>query len=291
MASIVKRKSKYSVVYTCKDENGVQRQKWETFSTNAEAKKRKAEVEFQQSTGIFIAPTAKTVRELLDEYISIYGVNTWALSTYEGRKGLIDNYINPIIGDMKLDDITPRIMDQYYRNLLKVKAKGRPYQESQNDYLTPRTVKEIHKLLRNAFNQAVKWELMARNPVLNATLPKCETKPREIWTAETLFRAIELCDDDILKLALNLAFACSLRMGEMLALTWDCIDVSPESIHNGTASIFVNKELQRVQRESLDALDGKGVMRVFPARLASRHTALVLKEPKTKTSVRRIFNP
>jgi hypothetical protein len=69
------------------------------------------------------------------------------------------------------------------------------------------------------------------------------------------------------------------------------VDISPESIHNGTASIFVNKELQRVQRESLDALDGKGVMRVFPARLASRHTALVLKEPKTKTSVRKIFLP
>ena len=40
MASIVKRKSKYSVVYTCTDENGVKRQKWETFASQAEAKKR-----------------------------------------------------------------------------------------------------------------------------------------------------------------------------------------------------------------------------------------------------------
>lgn len=36
-----------------------------------------------------------------------------------------------------------------------------------NEDLTPHTVREIHKLLRNAFNQAVKWELMSRNPVLN----------------------------------------------------------------------------------------------------------------------------
>lgn len=41
MASIVKRKSKYSVVYDYIDENGKRRQRWETFSTNAEAKKRK----------------------------------------------------------------------------------------------------------------------------------------------------------------------------------------------------------------------------------------------------------
>lgn len=291
MASIVKRKNKYAVVYTCKDENGVQRQKWETFATNAEAKKRKAQVEYQQNSGNFIVPSAKTVRELLEEYVSIYGVNTWALSTYEGRRGLIDNYINPIIGDMKLDSLTPRTMDRYYRNLLSVKSKPRPYQSARNEFLSPRTVKEIHKLLRNAFNQAVKWELMARNLVAHATLPKSETKPRDIWTADTLFHALELCDDDLLKLALNLAFSCSLRMGEMLALTWDCIDITSESVESGRASIYVNKELQRVQRESLQALDGKGVIKMFPARLASRHTALVLKEPKTKTSVRRVFLP
>ncbi len=291
MASIIKRKNKYSVVYNCTDENGVKRQKWETFSTNAEAKKRKVQVEYEQITGTFIAPTAKTLSELLEEYVSIYGVNTWALSTYEGRKGLIDNYINPIIGDMKLDDLTPRIMDQFYKNLLTVKAKPRPYQSASNEYLSARTVKEIHKILRNAFNQAVKWELMSRNPVLNATLPKCEVKPRENWTSDTLFYALEVCDDDTLALALNLAFSCSLRMGEMLALTWDCIDISQHSINTGASCIYINKELQRVQRQSLDALDGKGVIKIFPAILQSKHTALVLKEPKTKTSIRKVFLP
>ncbi len=31
--------------------------------------------------------------------MSIYGVSTWAMSTYEARRGLISNYIRPIIGD------------------------------------------------------------------------------------------------------------------------------------------------------------------------------------------------
>ena len=47
---------------------------------------------------------------------------------------------------------------------------------------------------------------MARNPVINATLPKNEYKERDIWTADILFKALELCDDDNLSLALNLAF-------------------------------------------------------------------------------------
>lgn len=41
MASIVKRKNRFSVVYSYTDENGLQKQKWGTFATNAEAKKRK----------------------------------------------------------------------------------------------------------------------------------------------------------------------------------------------------------------------------------------------------------
>ena len=34
------------------------------------------------------------------------------------------------------------------------------YVKARTEYLTPHTVREIHKTLRNAFNQAVKWELM-----------------------------------------------------------------------------------------------------------------------------------
>lgn len=87
------------------------------------------------------------------EYMSIYGVNTWAMSTYESRKSLIANYIRPLIGDMKLEDVTPRIMDKYYRDLLSVKAVSSKYVKARTEYLTPHTVREVHKTLRNAFNQ------------------------------------------------------------------------------------------------------------------------------------------
>ena len=291
MASIVKRKKKYSVVYYYTDEAGNKRQKWETFETHTEALKRKKRVEYEQETGEFIPPSAKTVNDLLEEYTSIYGVNTWAMSTYESRKSLIANYISPLIGDMKLDDITPRIMDRYYRDLLSVKAVSTKYVKARNEYLTPHTVREIHKVLRNAFNQAVKWELMTRNPVEHATLPKEEHKARDIWTAEVLLKALEVCEDDILSLAINLAFSCSLRIGELLGLTWDCVDISPTSIELGQASIFVNKELQRVNREAMADLNDKDIMFRFPPTFASTHTALVLKTPKTKTSVRKVFLP
>lgn len=147
------------------------------------------QVEFQQDTGSFNVPTSKTVSDLLEEYTSIYGVSTWALSTYEARSGLIFNYITPLIRDMQLEDVTPRTMDKFYQSLLAVKAKSVNKRKPTHEFLTLHIVREIHKLLQNAFNQAVKWELMSRNPVINATLPKAEHKQRDIWTADTLFKA------------------------------------------------------------------------------------------------------
>lgn len=77
----------------------------------------------------------------------------------------------------------------------------------------------------------------------------------------------------------------------MLGLTWDCVEISDASIANGTAFIFVNKELQRVNRDALEKLNEKGIVFKFPAFFARTNTALVLKEPKTKTSTRKVFLP
>ena len=47
-------------------------------------------------------------------------------------------------------------------------------------YVTPNTVKVIHKLLRSMFTQAEKWELVDKNPTHFATVPKSESQEREI---------------------------------------------------------------------------------------------------------------
>ena len=171
MASIVKRKKKYSVVYTYTDENGNKRQKWETFDTNGEAKKRKLEVEYAQEAGTFIPPSAKTVNDLLEEYMSIYGVNTWAMSTYESRKSLISNYIRPLIGDMKLEDVTPRIMDKYYRDLLTVKAVSTKYVKARNEYVNDFSERRLHHEIYMSDARRVspdKWKTVIRHPIKKA---------------------------------------------------------------------------------------------------------------------------
>ena len=132
---------------------------------------------------------------------------------------------------------------------------------------------------------------MDKNPAIQATVPKYKAGKREIWTAETLFHATEVCDDNTLKLAMNLSFAGSLRIGELTGLTWDCVDISPEAIENGSPYIFINKEYQRVSKEAIEQLDGKDIILIFPAESSRCKTLRVLKTPKTESSVRRIYIP
>ena len=79
MASIVKRNNRYCVVYTYKHTNGTLKQKWETFTDLADAKNRKKEVEYKESVGTFVAPQCRTLKDLLKEYVTLYGRTKWAL--------------------------------------------------------------------------------------------------------------------------------------------------------------------------------------------------------------------
>ena len=110
MASIIKRNNNFCVVYSYKDANGTPKQKWETFTDLSNAKNRKKEVEYKESVGTFVVPQCKTLNDLLPEYVALYGKSKWALSTYQANTALIANYIAPLIGSMKLQDISTRVI-------------------------------------------------------------------------------------------------------------------------------------------------------------------------------------
>ena len=115
MASIYKRNGRFAVMYNYVDENGKRKQKWESFKTQAEAMKRKKEVEYRTLAGSLQVPKCTTMTELLKEYVAMYGKTTWAMSTYTANVALIDNYIVPLIGKLKVTEITTRVMERYYQ--------------------------------------------------------------------------------------------------------------------------------------------------------------------------------
>ena len=157
MASIIKRKKNYSVVYSYIDENGEKKQKWETRSSYQDALKRKAEIESKKTAGTFLPPSDQTIKEFMLDFVSLYGEKRWGVSMYDSQNSLIANYINPIIGDMKVQEVTPRVVDKYIQTLQKTPAVNTRTHHAKTDLVTNSHHREDH--------QAPALRLQAGSPV------------------------------------------------------------------------------------------------------------------------------
>ena len=103
------------------------------------------------------------------------------------------------------------------------------------------------------------------------------------WSSATI-RSLSIC--------IHLAFACSMRIGEILGLTWDCVTADEQNIIKGNASVYIEKELSRVRRTAVTQMNGNDILKVIPPLIpGSGATMLVLKTPKTHSSVRRVWLP
>lgn len=210
---------------------------------------------------------------------------------YDSQTALIANYINPIIGDMEVQDITTRVVDKYIQTLQKTPSVSRKNRKARTEFVTNSTIEKIIKLLRCAFKQAVRWELIEKNPFDNVVLPKTEYKKRDIWDAETIRLALDQCTDSKLYIAMNLAFTCSLRMGEILGLTWKNVHIEDENIATDNAYIYIEAELARASKQAIETLGEKDIYHIFTPLMPNTSTRIILKKPKTDSSIRKVWLP
>ena len=295
MATVKKRGNKYIVISSEPDPqaDGKHKQIWESFTSEDEAMLRKAEIDLEKAQlKLGAKATGITVRKLLNDFVEIYGRSKWALSTYSSNKALIDNYINPLIGDVDLSVINGLYADKFFSKLSKMKYIT-TVQKTRNTgkTLAPSMLNSINKIMRCAFNQAMRWEIVTTNPFSNATLPDYHPAETKIWRSAEITAALAACNDLRLEIAINLAFACSMRAGEITGLQWSNVNVSENSILEDDSWLYIDRELTRVNADALKILDDKDVLFKFPKILPGKKTELVLKTPKTRSSVRKVWIP
>ena len=272
----------------------------ERFDTEAEAKLRCAQIEYAKDSGSIAPPDKKvklhpkTMGELLDEYVETYGLTHWGDSYYSVTKHRIEDYIKPAIGHMLIKDITPKVLDTLYVELLSTPAKVLPGHKDIEKTISYPVVEKCHCTIRSALNQAVRWGYIQTNPALAATMPKPPVKRREVWTPEQAQTAIERCEDQNLKTCMLLSIGCSLRLGEILGLQWKHIHITEDTLRDNTSTLEVRQELKRCDKSSLEALEGmsrSNVYFTFPDTKPNCKTSLVLKVPKTESSLRTVYIP
>ena len=300
-----KKGQQWEISYRCP---GFSKPVYERFPTFEAAKLRIAEIEYEKSIGQLRPPKILpsqdmqrskkflTMAELLDEYVQLYGLNHWGDSYLSYARHRIEHYVKPYLGNVLVQDLTTHDLDIFYNNLRDKPAIVLKGHKDTGKTISPQVIEKIHTLLRSALNQAITWGCIQVNPAQNATLPEYEKTARTVWTADEAQRAVDLCDDPILRLALLLALGCSMRIGEILGLTWECVQLSEEDRNAGAACVLIDKELKRCDKSSLQDLERRGrskVRFIFPE-MKQKHpckTALVLKAPKTASSIRNIYLP
>jgi len=282
----------------------------ESFKTKEEADLRIAQIQLEKKMGTFTPPKkyidansspsllreTMTVAQLLEEYIKLHALHHWSVGTLRENQQRIDDYIVPYIGDKRIKDLTTHGLESFYKELLTkpaVKLKGH---ESEERTVSHYVVSKCHTILRSALNQALRWDyLRGNNPAMAVELPKCKKVKREAWTDQEARYALACCEDHLLLLCMYLALGCSMRIGEILGLTWSCVHIEDELAETDDAYLVVEKELRRCDKPSLERLRESGnddVFFEFPNCFGrDTRTVLVLKTPKTESSVRTIYIP
>lgn len=274
----------------------------ERFDTEAEAKVRCAEIELAKEKGTLAPPRqsdlqgkrrAPTLNAFLTEYVNTYGVKKWGDSQYSVCTCQIRNYVNPHpIGARLITHINTKDIDLFYTDLMTTPAVLRKGHKDAQKTVSPSVIEKLHRTMKAAFNYAVKQGYILYNPVMAATIPEYEKSKVVVWEPEEAKLALDTCQDRTLKACMLLAIGGSLRIGEILGLQWDSVNVSEETIASRSSSVYVHQEQKRCEKSALQALNAVGRAKVyltFPELKSDCTTTLVLKAPKTASSVRTVY--
>src|SRR5215472_17284165 len=139
-------------------QDGKRKQRWHSFKgTKRQAQIECARLIAELQNGTAVEPSRMTVADFFERWIEhMQGqVSPRSHERYAeiGRKNLV-----PLIGGLTLTKLQPAHISQAYAKAL---ASGR---RDGTGGLSPRTVKHMHRVLREALQQAVRWQLLARNP-------------------------------------------------------------------------------------------------------------------------------
>src|SRR5450755_2813520 len=199
---------------------GKRRRKWHSFKGT----KRQAQIECARLISAvqgraYLEPSKTTVAEFLTRWLA-HTKSQVTPKSHERYAGLVHQNIIPLLGAVHLPKLKPvQISDAYAAAL----AGGR--RDDTEGGLSPRTVGHMHRVLKQALGQAVRWELLTRNPADAVDPPKVDWKPMQTYDLPQTVELIEAVRHTPLLVPTLLAVLCGLRRGEICALRWRNVDL------------------------------------------------------------------
>ena len=214
-----------------------------------EAKKQSALLEAEIANGKLVASKSVTILELSERFMRDH-VERRGLSprTRAQYQYILDRFILPNIGSVRIRDIKPTKLNDFYARLEKQKPRG----HTDKEQLSGTYLQKVHGLMFTMLNDAVKWGLLASNPAERASAPRKETPTRAAYTPEQCVQLLDALDKEPPKWRALGTFALytQMRRGEIVALNWSDIDGDTVDVQHG--AIYVPHEGEMVRAPKTD---------------------------------------
>ncbi len=195
---------------------GKRRQLWRSVKgTKQDAERERTRLLRERDTGIDIDPARLTVADYLQRWLRDYAARKVAPSTLTRYREMVTHHLTPRLGSLRLTDLRPAHIQAAY-----AKFTGREGQP-----LSPRTVGHVHALLRESLRWAVHWQLIARNPSDAVAPPRPQRQEMRVLDQEDAQGLLDAARDTPHYTLLYLALATGARLGELLALRWQDVDL------------------------------------------------------------------
>jgi len=222
-----------------KDADGKQKQKSVYGKTRKEVSEKLSKYLNEINSGTFIEPTNLTLKDWLTTWLTEYKKNSIKPTSYARYEVCANTHIIPILGNMKLKDLRPDIIQKFINDKLSNGYMKKDKNKSDKK-LSARSVQYIYITLHSALSQAVKNNLVIRNIADAVNLPRKEKKEITVLDIESQNKLFEAAYNHKYGIAVHIGLMTGMRLSEVLALTWNDID-----FYKG--EIRVNKILQRIK--------------------------------------------
>jgi integrase len=160
-----------------------------------------------------------SVGEFLDRWLADYAKPKVSPKTLERYQEMIGGHIRPALGSFRLNKLSPLHIQAFYSQAL---ANGR---KDGKGGLSAQSVVHFHRVLKKAFDQAVKWQLLARNPVQGVEPPRSQRQEMRALDENQTASLLRLLGESRMYIPVMLAVTTGLRRGEILALRWANVDL------------------------------------------------------------------
>ena len=217
--SITQRGDKYRVCFDYGiDREGNRVRKYRTFDTKRDATRAFNEHKVKMDKGTQIMPSEYTFAQWLDYWYKDIILPQIEETTAYGYRGMIENYLKPQLGEIRLQKLTARDIQQYYTWLMGEKE------------LSPNTVIKHHNLLTNTLNAAERQEYITKNPMRAVSPPKKRQREAKFYTPEQLGILLDKAVGTRLELPVFICAYLGLRRGELCGLRWSDVDLEHKTI-------------------------------------------------------------